>query len=97
MPPKKRHKSLRALRKYHKHAGTARSRIAVARIRDRETGEVRARVGMRTDAATHQGFVEGNTVNQATVYTYEANAHRGIARPHATVNHGAGLLKRSAP
>ena len=63
-------------------------KTAVAGIRDRETGEVRARVVMQTDAATLQGFVEGNTVDDATVYTDEARAYRGLDREHRTVNHG---------
>ena len=66
-------------------------KTAVAGIRDRETGEVRARVVMKTDAATLQGFVEGNTVDDATIYTDDASAYRGIDRPHAAVNHGADL------
>ena len=66
-------------------------KTAVAGIRDRETGEVRARVVMQTDAATLQGFVEGNTVDNATVYTDEARAYRGLDREHRTVNHGDGV------
>ena len=62
----------------------------VAGVRDRETGEIRAQHVPDTRSATLQGFVEGNTAETATIFTDEARAYRGIDRPHATVNHGAG-------
>ena len=66
-------------------------KTAVAGIRDRETGEVRAQMVERTDGETLRGFVEGNTARTATVFTDEARAYRGLDRDHRTVNHGAGL------
>ena len=41
----------------------------------------------RTDAETLQGFVTGNTDDDAQVYTDEATAYQGLPRPHGTVKH----------
>ena len=62
-------------------------KTAVAGIKDRETNQVKAQVVERTDAKTLQGFVTGNTAEDAQVYTDEATAYQGLPRPHDTVKH----------
>jgi len=62
----------------------------VAGVKDRATNEVRAKVVLDADAKTLQGFVKENTVEDATVYTDEALAYRGIDREHETVKHSVG-------
>ena len=42
-----------------------------------------------TDAPTLQGFVESRTEATAQVYTDEAAAYQGLARPHQAVKHSA--------
>ena len=65
-------------------------KAVVAGVRDRETGEIRARHVPDTKSETLQGFVEGNTAETAAIFTDEARAYRGIDREHLAVNHGAG-------
>ena len=43
-----------------------------------------------TDAPTLQGFVEAHTEDTATVYTDEAKAYTGLARPPELVKHSVG-------
>ena len=66
----------------------------VAGIRDRATGHVDAQVVARTDAETLQRFVTDRTEPEATVYTDEAGAYRGLPRKHETVKHSAGEYVR---
>ena len=66
----------------------------VAGIRDRATGHVDAQVVARTDAETLQRFVTDRTEADATVYTDEASAYRGLPRKHETVKHSAGEYVR---
>ena len=61
----------------------------VVGIKDRETGQVVAKVVDHTDAATLQGFVVDNTDVQAMVYTDEAAAYQGMGHRHVTVKHSA--------
>ena len=70
-------------------------KTAVAGIRDRATGQVKAEVVPDTRAETLQGFVAEHTEGGATVYTDEAAAYAGMSdRHHETVRHGAGEYVR---
>ncbi|WP_419739902.1 IS1595 family transposase [Ruegeria sp.] len=55
-------------------------KAAVAGIRDRETGQVVAKVVESTDKETLQGFVNEHAVEGATLYTDEASAYKGMSR-----------------
>ena len=61
----------------------------VAGVKDRTTKKVILEVIADTTSETLHQFVEQNTVSDAIVYTDEACAYRGIARPHLTCNHSA--------
>ena len=65
-------------------------KVAVAGIKDRATGKVKAQVVKRTDAATMQRIVRGNTTPTAIVYTDEASAYAGLPRHHEAVKHSVG-------
>ena len=80
-------KNKHADKKLHAGRGMV-GKVAVAGVKDRTTGKVRARVVKATDAATLQGFVR-DTAPTATVYTDESTSYRGL-KHHATVNHGVG-------
>ncbi|WP_419737678.1 IS1595 family transposase [Ruegeria sp.] len=69
-------------------------KAAVAGIRDRETGQVVAKVVESTDKETLQGFVNEHAVEGATLYTDEASAYKGIDRPHEVVKHSVGEYVR---
>ena len=61
-------------------------------IKDRDTNEVRAEVVTETNAETLQDFVEENTEEEnteedATVYTDDAKAYKGVERDHEAVRH----------
>ena len=78
---KNKHESKRA------HLGRgAVGKVAVAGIKDRETGQVAARVVESTDKPTLQGFVLEHTADGAKVYTDEAGAYDGLEN-HETVKH----------
>ena len=64
-------------------------KMAVAGVKDRATGRVRASVVERVDRPTLTGFVEGHTAPEAIVYTDEATAYTTLANRHA-VKHGVG-------
>ena len=66
----------------------------VAGIKDRETNQVNAEVIENTNKKTLQGFVMANTTKEATVYTDEAAAYRGLDRRHQAVKHSAGEYVR---
>ena len=53
-----------------------------------------ARVVEKTDAETLQGFVTEHTEEDATVYTDEALAYRGLPRKHEAVKHSVGEYVR---
>ncbi len=69
-------------------------KVAVAGVKDRATGQVRARVVQDTKAKTLQPFVERHTDAGAVVYTDEATAYKGINRTHETVCHSVGEYVR---
>ena len=69
-------------------------KTAVVGMKDRETKRVAARVIERTDKATLQGFVEEHAAPDATVYTDDATAYRGMDRRHETVRHTAAEYVR---
>ena len=72
------------------HAGRGPvGKVAVVGIKDRETGQVATAAVESTDASTLQGFVESRTEATAQVYTDEAAAYHGLARPHQAVKHSA--------
>ena len=64
-------------------------KMAVAGVKDRATGRVRASVVERVDGPTLTGFVEGHVAPEAIVYTDEATAYTTLANRHA-VKHGVG-------
>ena len=59
----------------------------VAGAKDRATGEVSARVVEETDAKTLQGFVADHAEPDATVYTDDHSAYKGMSFEHETVKH----------
>ncbi len=66
-------------------------KTAVAGLKDRASGQIRAEVVESTDAATLQQFVYDNTEIGTTVYTDEAHAYKGmIGMQHETVKHSVG-------
>ena len=64
-------------------------KMAVAGVKDRATGRVRASVVERVDGPTLTGFVEGHAAPEAIIYTDEATAYTTLANRHA-VKHGVG-------
>ena len=73
----------------HKKAKLGRgpsSKTAVAGIKDRKTGEIRAKVVDRTDGATLKGFVNEHIEKGATVFTDDAKAYKGLEN-HESVKH----------
>ena len=65
--------------------------MAVAGIKDRATGQVKAQVVPDTSAKTLQSFVTDHTVDGATVYTDDAKAYKGMrGRHHEAVKHSVG-------
>ena len=76
------HKKLRAGR------GTV-GKIAVAGVKDRETGQVSAAVVHSTDGPTLKPFVRSRIAQEADVYTDEHGSYRGLEN-HETVRHSVG-------
>ena len=70
-------------------------KTAVVGVKDRRTNKVSATVVAATDAPTLQGFVESRTRGMAMVYTDEARAYAGLARPHEVVKHSVGEYVRA--
>lgn len=68
----------------------AAGKAAIVGAKDRETNKIRARTVNNTDRETLHGFVEAATETDATVYTDEAVAYKGMARRHETVCHSVG-------
>ena len=64
-------------------------KMAVAGIRDRATGRVRAVVVERVDGPTLKPFVTAHAAPSAIVYTDEARAYDGLAN-RESVKHGTG-------
>ena len=78
-------------------AGTGRGAVgktAVIGMKDRATNQVRAEVITETDGETLQDFVEENTEEDATVYTDEAAAYKGVEREHEAVRHSVSQYVR---
>ena len=78
-------------------AGTGRGAVgktAVIGMKDRATNQVRAEVITETDGETLQDFVEENTEEDATVYTDDAAAYRGVEREHEAVRHSVSEYVR---
>ena len=70
-------------------------KTAVAGMKDRESGQVRARVVEGTDKKTLQGFVREHVEPGATLYTDEHGAYPGMAEyEHEAVNHSVGEYVR---
>ena len=66
-------------------------KAAVAGIKDRKTGEIRAKVVESTDAPTLKGFVYDNTKPGSMVYTDESTSYLGLLEmDHETVTHSVG-------
>ena len=87
-----------AKRKALKEAGVGRGTVgktAVVGMKDRKTGQVRARVVEGTDKQTLQGFVREHVEPGATLYTDEHGAYPGMAEfEHEAVNHSVGEYVR---
>ena len=66
----------------------------VAGMRDRESGEVRARVVEAADRPNLHRFVIDYAAPDATLYSDEAVAYRGMMARHEAVNHSAGEYVR---
>ena len=64
-------------------------KMAVAGVKDRATGHVRASVVERVDGPTLTGFVEDHAAPDAIIYTDEATAYTTLTNRHA-VAHGVG-------
>ena len=62
----------------------------VVGAKDRATNEVRAKVVEEADARTLQGFVAEHAAPDATVYTDEAAAYKGMPFEHDSVRHSTG-------
>ena len=74
-------------KKRRKGRGTA-GKTAVAGLKDRATGQVKAEVISDTTSETLQGFVTDHTEEGSTVYTDDAKAYRGMpSREHEAVKH----------
>ena len=69
-------------------------KTAVVGVKDRAPNKVRTRVVATTDAPTLQGFVEAHTDDAAVVYTDEARAYNGLARPPEAVKPSVGEYVR---
>ena len=69
------------------------NKVAVAGVRDRETGKVRAAVVPDTNAGTLQAFVTHCAAPDAMVYSDGEPAYGALAH-HEAVNHGVGEYVR---
>ena len=76
------------------HAGRgAVGKVAVAGVKDRATGRVRAAVVEAVDGATLQPFVLSRVAQEAEVFTDDHGAYRGLPN-HETVAHSVGEYVR---
>ena len=64
-------------------------KAVVAGVKDRQTNRISAAVVASTDTPTLQGFVTDRTTDDATVYTDDHSAYRGLLN-HEAVKHGVG-------
>lgn len=77
--------------------GTGRGPVgktAVVGMKDRETGQVVARVVDSVDKPTLTGFVDEHATGDATLYTDDTSAYGGTGREHETVKHSAAEYVR---
>ena len=65
-------------------------KTAVVGMKDRASKQVRAKVVEKTDAETLQGFVIDHADPDATVYTDDAKAYKGLPFKHESVKHSIG-------
>ena len=73
------------------HAGRGPvGKVAVAGVKDRETGQVSAAVVPATDGATLIPFVTERTAANTMVYTDEHGGYLRLPRAHRTVRHSVG-------
>ena len=87
-------KNKHANKKLRAGRGTV-GKTAIAGIRDRATGKVKAKVVPDTWSVTLQEFVTNHTEEGATVYTDDARAYKGMpGRQHETVKHSVGEYVR---
>ncbi len=64
--------------------------MAVAGLKERGSGRVKATVVESVDGKTLKRFVIVNTQDGTRVYTDTATAYSGLPRPHETVAHSTG-------
>ncbi len=76
------------VKKQHSGRGAV-GKAAVAGVKERESGEVRAKVIDNPTGANVQEFVRSHTDWSAMVYTDESAAYHGLNRMRETVNHSA--------
>ena len=69
-------------------------KTAVVGAKDRATGRIKARVVVHTDKPTLQRFVADVASEDATVYTDDARAYKGMPFDHEAVNHSVGEYVR---
>ena len=69
-------------------------KTAVVGAKDRKTNKVKAKVVEKTDAKTLQEFVIDVAETDATVYTDDAAAYKGIPYDHESVRHSVGEFVR---
>jgi len=69
-------------------------KTAVLGARDRETNRVSVAITESTDKKALQGFVVERTAPDATVYSDDAAAYRGLPREHEVVKHSVGEYVR---
>ena len=65
-------------------------KTAVVGAKDRASNQVTARVVQSTDADTLQGFVTECPLPDATVYTDDSTAYKGVPRKREAVRHSVG-------
>ena len=77
------------------HAGRGPvGKMAVVGVKDRATRNVRVAVVPDTTGRTLRGFVTGNAVPEATVYTDGEPGYAGLDRKHEAVRHSVGEYVR---
>ena len=91
----KRRNMSNAKRKALKDAGRgAVGKTAVVGAKDRATNQVSARVVTSTDAPTLQGFVGEVAAPDATIFTDDASAYKGLPFDHEAVKHSVAEYVR---
>lgn len=69
-------------------------KVPVMGLKDRDTGQVKAQVVERADVRTALPFVEGNTDEDATIYTDGSPIYNDLWRVHESVKHSDGEYVR---